>query len=59
MNVGELIAELTKLDPNLPVARDGLDGEHSGMHPVEFVSCCCGQFNTRDWDDKTDVVIIS
>ncbi len=59
MNVGELIIELMKFDPNLPVARNGCEGEHSGLHPIEIVEGVCDQFNTTDWDDKTDVVLLS
>lgn len=59
MDVGQLILELAKHDPNLPVARDGCEGEHSGIHPIEFVRGVYCQFDTMDKDDKTNAVLLS
>ena len=58
MNVGDLILELMECDPNLPVAREGIEGEHSGLHPIHSAEPTVSQFDTMDWDDKTKVVLL-
>lgn len=59
MNIRELIVELMEFDMDLPVARDGMEGEHSGMHSIELVGHVCGQFDSIDGDNKTNVVLLS
>lgn len=58
MTVKELIEELQKFNPNLPVARDAMEGEGSGVriiHSMDAATKPTGPFDR----DIIDVVLIS
>lgn len=58
MTVKELMEELKEFNPNLPVARDAMEGEGSGVRIIHCVDVVTEP--TEPWDHGImDVVLIS
>ena len=52
MTVGELIEQLKRVDPDLPVVREDDSGDHANIY-------CVGAFEIKEWGEIRKVVVIA